>query len=147
MRLRILRACLDSPQTNAQLAARLGMRPATTLHHVRTLVGTGFLAALPVEHGPRGSRPRPYRATRKSWTIDGPDGVGPMVQALVDSLQVVGRAETTVTRLGLRLDDEEKAVLEDRLQAVFEEYATRPPTPGGRPWSLFFTLHPDPDRD
>lgn len=147
LRLRILRACLDTPQTNAQLAARLGLRPATSLHHVRTLVATGFLEALPAGQGPRGSRPRPYRATRKSWTLDGPAGTGPMVQALVDALPLVEERETQTGRLGLRLDEQQRADLGRRLQELLEEYAALPPTPGGRPWSLFVALHPDPDRD
>lgn len=147
LRLRILRACLDSPQTNAQLAARLGMRPATVLHHVRTLVSTGFLEALPAGHGPRGSRPRPYRATRKSWTLDGPAGVAPMVAALVEGLRGVDEEQTVMSRLGLRLDESERDELDARLQSLVEEYAARPPTTGGRPWSLFVALHPDPDRD
>lgn len=147
LRLRILRICLDTPQTNAQIAARLDRPPASVLHHVRTLVDTGFLEALPVEQGPRGSRPRPYRATRKSWTLDGPSGVGPMVQALAEALQVVDPDEAGVSRLGLRLSEQEHTELHDRLQALLEEYAARPPTPGGRPWSVFVALHPDPDRD
>ena len=147
VRLRILRACLDTPQTNAQVAARLGLRPATALHHVRTLVATGFLEALPAERGPRGSRPRPYRATGRSWLLDTPAGTGPMVQALVDSLRLVEERETRMARVGLRLDAEQQAELARRLQDLAEEYAALPPTPGGRPWSLFVTLHPDPDRD
>ena len=144
--------CLDTPQTNAQLAERLGRPPASVLHHVRTLVDTGFLAALPAERGPRGSRPRPYLATGKSWTLDGREDVGPMVTALVDALQQVagqehGPAETTMSRLGLRLDEGEQAELRARLVSLVQEYADRPPTPGGRPWSLFLALHPDPDRD
>ena len=117
------------------------------LHHVRTLVDTGFLEALPAERGPRGSRPRPYRATGKSWTLDGPAGVGPMVQALVEQLQAVDPEQTVMARLGLRLSEDETSELASRLQAVLEEYAARPPTQGGRPLSLFFALHPDPDRD
>ncbi len=147
LRLRILRICLDAPQTNAQVAARLGMPPATVLHHVRTLVDTGFLEALPAGRGPRGSRPRPYRATGKSWTLDSPAGVGPMVQALVDSLRAVDPDQTALARLGLRLDEAQKASLDARLEALVEEYAALPPTEGGRPWSLFLALHPDPDRD
>ena len=45
IRLRIMRLCLDRPLTNKEIAERLGANPATTLHHVRTLVATGFLAA------------------------------------------------------------------------------------------------------
>jgi predicted ArsR family transcriptional regulator len=70
LRVRILRMCLDEPMTNAQIAERLGRPPASVLHHVRTLTATGFLEALPAEEGPRGSRPVPYRATRKSWRLD-----------------------------------------------------------------------------
>ena len=44
LRLRILRLCLDQALTNKQLAGRLGRDPGTVLHHVRTLVATGFLA-------------------------------------------------------------------------------------------------------
>lgn len=147
LRLRILRMCLDAPMTNAELAERLDRAPASVLHHVRTLVDTGFLEALPSTRGPRGSRPRPYRATRKSWTLDGPAGVAPMVAAFVEAVQRVDEDDTAMARLGLRLDDAEREELARRLQALTEEYAARPPTPGARPWSLFVALHPDPDRD
>src|SRR5262245_44839912 len=35
VRLRIMRLCLDRPLTNKEIAERLGVNPATTLHHVR----------------------------------------------------------------------------------------------------------------
>jgi predicted ArsR family transcriptional regulator len=146
LRLRILRMCLDQPRTNAQLAERLGMAPATVLHHVRTLVDTGFLEALPAEQGRRGSRPRPYRATGKSWWIDGGGSANTLVQAFVDSVTQV-EGDFPIGRLGLRLSEAEQEELAERLQALADEYAARPPTPGGRPWSLFIALHPDPDRD
>src|SRR5918999_4320330 len=69
-RLRILRVCLDEPLTNKEIAARLRAHPATTLHHVRKLVATGFLAPQPERRGSRGAREIPYLATRKSWTLD-----------------------------------------------------------------------------
>lgn len=147
LRLRILRMCLDTPQTNARLAERLGMAPATVLHHVRTLVDTGFLEALPAERGPRGSRPRPYRATGKSWWIDGGGGENALVQSFVDG---VGRSPTTdfpMARLGLRLTEEEQAELAGRLHALAEEYRVRDRDAQGEPWSFFYALHPDPDRD
>ena len=72
LRLRILRMCLDEPLTNAQIAGRLGRDPATVLHHVRTLTGTGFLEALPAQKGNRGARSVPYRATGKSWRMENP---------------------------------------------------------------------------
>src|SRR6185312_11020216 len=70
LRLRVLRLCSDEPLTNKEIAARLGRNPATVLHHVRTLVDTGFLEAMPVRRGTRGSREVPYRATGKSWLMD-----------------------------------------------------------------------------
>src|SRR3954454_7131215 len=70
VRLRILRMCLDSAQTNKEIAGRLGVHPATTLHHVRTLVATGFLAAQAERRGARNAREVPYLATRKSWVLD-----------------------------------------------------------------------------
>ncbi|WP_336922114.1 ArsR/SmtB family transcription factor [Aquipuribacter sp. SD81] len=148
LRLRILRMCLDEPRTNAQLAERLGMAPATVLHHVRTLTDTGFLEALPAERGRRGSRPRPYRATGKSWWLDGGANANTLVQAFIDGVSRVPPGEDVpMARLGLRLSPEEQAELAERLQALADEYARRPPTPGGRPVSLFMAVHPDTDRD
>ncbi len=148
LRLRILRMCLDEPMTNAQLAERLGRPPASVLHHVRTLVETGFLDALPTQQGARGSRPRPYRATGKSWLMEHPTYTNrPMVEAFVAESALVPTEELTTTRLGLRLDDTGYAELQDRLHEVLQDFAARPPTPGGRPWSVFLSVHPDPDRD
>ena len=147
LRLRILRMCLDEPQTNAQLAERLGRPPGSVLHHVRTLVGTGFLEALPAEQGPRGSRPTPYRATRKSWTLSTPGSDRAMIRSFLDGVAAADELEVDIARLGLRLDDAGVAELQDRLRDVLEDFAARDPTPAGRPWSLFVALHPDPDRD
>lgn len=148
LRLRILRMTLDEPLTNQEIAQRLGRNPASVLHHVRTLVDTGFLAALPPRRGVRGSREIPYLATRTSWQVEDPDPVAgsrAMVAAFVE--ESAGQALTRVTRLGLRLSDVELDDLERRLSALLEEYAARPPTPGGTPWSLFLAIHPDPNRD
>lgn len=70
LRLRIIRLCLDEALTNQELAERLGEQPATTLYHVRTLARSGFLVAEPERRGRRGAREIPYRATRKSWTLE-----------------------------------------------------------------------------
>ena len=72
LRMRILRVCLGEPRSNKEIAEALGKDPATTLHHVRRLVDTGFLAAQPVRRGVRGSREIPYLATGKSWRIQTP---------------------------------------------------------------------------
>src|SRR3954447_1484355 len=77
VRLRILQLCLHQALTNKEIAARLGRNPATVLHHVRTLLDTGFLVADDERRGARGAREVPYRATRKSWLMDSAGGPGP----------------------------------------------------------------------
>jgi len=52
--MRILRLCLDDALTNKEIAQRLQRDPASVLHHVRTLVDTGFLEALPARRGRAG---------------------------------------------------------------------------------------------
>jgi predicted ArsR family transcriptional regulator len=147
LRMRILRMCLDEPLTNAQIAQRLGRPPASVLHHVRTLTATGFLEALPVQEGPRGSRPVPYRATRKSWQLDVRGAARPMIEAFLESAAGVADDGLLISRLGLRLDEAGHAELVGRLQEVLEDFASRPADPGGRPWSVFLAVHEDPDRD
>jgi predicted ArsR family transcriptional regulator len=147
LRLRILRMCLDEPMTNAQLAERLGRPAASVLHHVRTLTATGFLEALPVQEGPRGSRPVPYRATRKSWHLEEHRSARPAIEAFLESAAELGDDDLRLTRLGLRLDAAGHAELTRRLDEVMQDFATRPPDPDGRPWSVFVAVHPDPDRD
>src|SRR3954449_12893350 len=76
LRLRIIRLAMDEALTNREIAERLGRNPATTLHHVRTLVDTGFLDAQPVRRGTRGAREIPYRATLLSWALEFGDDPG-----------------------------------------------------------------------
>jgi len=165
VRLRILRMCADTPMTNAAIAERLGLNAATALHHVRTLVGSGFLEPMPSTRGRRGARSVPYRATRKSWVLDERRSARAMVEAFTQTLPVLlgdddasdrtsvpgvpalPDPELQVARLGLRLDDDGRAELQRRLDEVLDEFATRPPTPDGAPVSLFLALHRDPDRD
>lgn len=151
VRLRILRACLDEPLTNKEIATRLSANPATILHHVRTLVSTGFLAPQPVRRGPRGSREVPYQATGKSWELrvaDPGEGQHAMVDAFLEEFRLVeDRSRIRMSRLAARLTDDEYAELGRRLMVIFDEIRHRPPSPGGRPYSIFFTMHPDDARD
>ncbi|MEP6559868.1 MAG: ArsR family transcriptional regulator [Nakamurella sp.] len=117
------------------------------LHHVRTLVATGFLAPLPAVQGPRGAWTVPYRATRKSWSTEGHGAVRPMIDAFLQSVAALDDLDLNLSRLGLRLDDAGHAELVGRLDEVLQEFAAREPQPGGRPWSVFLAVHPDPDRD
>lgn len=150
LRLRIIRLTVDEPLTNREIAERLGRNPATTLHHVRTLVDAGFLVAEPVRRGTRGSREIPYRATLLSWSLDfGDDGGGQsavMLETFLEEVRAAGVEHLRAARLGLRLRPEEFDEFEQRLQDLLDEYAARPPADGGRPWSIFVGLHPDPGR-
>lgn len=148
LRIRILRLCLDEPMTNREIARRLGRNPATVLHHVRTLVDRGFLAAEPPRRGARGAREVPYRATRKSWRSPArPGRARVMVDAFLEELALVDDLDDQhLVRLGLRLDGRSYRELLDRLDALLEEYADRAPDPDGSPYSLFLSIHEDVQR-
>ena len=47
----------------------------------------------------------------------------------------------------LRLSPEEHKELRTRLYAILDEFQGRPPTPGGRPYSVFVSIHEDVTRD
>ncbi len=152
LRLRILRLCLDRSLTNKEIAARLDLNPATTLHHVRTLVATGFLAAGPERRGARGAREVPYMATGKSWTLDvresGVEGGNEaMVGAFLDEVRLADQADAHLSRLGLRLDKKDIEELRERVSDLLNEYASRTLDPEGEPYSIFVALYPDKSRE
>jgi DNA-binding transcriptional ArsR family regulator len=148
LRLRILRLCLHEALTNKEFAERLGLDPATTLHHVRTLVRGGFIEPQAERIGARGALEKPYRATNKSWVLSIPRS-GDRFTAVVASIDAM-RAELLVagpdalltnTRLGLQLSNDEITELIARLTTIAHEYAQRPPTPGGTRVGLSTLLH------
>ena len=149
LRLRILRLCLDQALTNKQLAERLGRDPGTVLHHVRTLVATGFLAPDEVRQGAKGALEKPYRSTGKSWTLSlDNDGVAEtsatqaMLEAFLAELAEAGPgAVHDFTRLALTLDDDSLKEFETRLREIFDDFAARPPDPGGKTYGLLFGMH------
>jgi hypothetical protein len=152
VRLRILRMCLDRALTNKEISARLDSNPATTLHHVRTLVATGFLAPQPERRGARGAREVPYLATRKSWRMKDaagtPAGGGrAMLDAFLAEVGNVDPETVPLARLGLRLDEESQRSFRRRLHALLDEYARRPSDPDGAPISVFVAVFRDADRD
>lgn len=147
LRMRILRVCLNEPHTNKEIARRLGKDPATILHHVRRLVDTGFLEALPVRRGTRGSREIPYVATGKSWRIQTPAKDRVLVDAFIEEIALVPVDTVGTARIGFRLTDEHLDELTSRLTVLLNEYVERPDDPDGKPWSFFMALHPDPNRD
>jgi predicted ArsR family transcriptional regulator len=147
VRLRILRMCFSEALTNKELAERLGRNPATVLHHVRTLVDTGFLVAEPVRRGTRGAREVPYRATGKSWLMDGAGRAGqdrdPALAAFLEEVAAVGEQRLESTRLGLRLSVADREDLARRLHELLDEYARRPADPDGEKWSVYLGMHPE----
>lgn len=147
LRLRILRLCLGAALTNKEIAERLGRNPATVLHHVRTLVDTGFLEALPARRGARGSREVPYRATGKSWLMDVDDRPAPrrdpLLAAFLDEVAAVGEEHLQSSRLGLRLSAADLEEFRDRLHGLLDEYARRPADPSGVRWSVYLGMHPE----
>jgi DNA-binding transcriptional ArsR family regulator len=153
VRIRILRLCLDRALTNAELAAALGQRPATVLHHVRTLVSTGFLTEDGWRRGPRGSTEKPYRATGKSWQLHGTlstdDGtiLRSVFQAVAAEITEAGPgAVVEAARVALRLPPDQLDMLVTRLRDLIAEFpsperhlAGEPPA--GDPYALLLVLH------
>src|SRR3954447_24675332 len=108
LRLRILRITLHEPHTNKEIDEALDLNPASVLHHVRTLVDTGFLIEQPRRRGRRGSRGRPYRASGKSWYLDygEPDtvvGRDLLLRTFLEEIQGLPAGALDSSRLGFRL--------------------------------------------
>jgi DNA-binding transcriptional ArsR family regulator len=151
LRLRILRLCLDDGLTNNELSAALGERPATVLHHVRTLVATGFLAEEAWRRGPRGSTEKPYRATGKSWQLDhamsGDANLKAVLEAVAAEVHEAGPdAVIEGARMAMRLRPDQLDELVGQIQRLIENY----PGPGeylatedtgGDPYALLVVLH------
>lgn len=146
LRLRILRICLGEGHTNKEIAAILGRDPASILHHIRTLVRTGFLEAQEERRGARGAREIPYLATRKSWQVSAPAMDRALLNAFLEEVALVPLEEMDTARLGLRLAPADLDDFRNRLQNLLDEVAKLPDDPSAPAWSLFYALHPDPNR-
>jgi DNA-binding transcriptional ArsR family regulator len=151
LRLRILRQCLDEPLTNKQLAAALGEQPATVLHHVRTLVATGFLTEEPWRRGPRGSTEKPYRATGKSAHLDqamsGETALKAVLEAVAAEIDEAGPdAVLEGVRMPMRLSPTQLDQLLGQIRALIasypgpEEYMGSLDAEAG-PYALLVVLH------
>lgn len=143
LRLRVLRLCAFESRTNKELAELLGVNPGTMLHHVRTLVQTGYLATEPERAGAQGAREVPYRATGLSWRTSMPGGSPVLVETFLQQIEGVAPENLDVSWLGLKLNAEHKAELEERLYTLINEFKERGPDPDGDTYSLFTALHPD----
>jgi predicted ArsR family transcriptional regulator len=145
LRLRILRICLHETHTNKEIADILGRDPASVLHHVRTLVRTGFLAAADERRGTRGAREVPYRATRKSWRVSSPAEDRAMLDTFLEEVALVPAEQVDSARLGLRLSPADWAEFNRKLRTLLDEVADRPQDPDAPAWSIFLAMHPDPN--
>jgi DNA-binding transcriptional ArsR family regulator len=144
LRLRILRLCIDEALTNQQLATRLGRDPGTTLFHVRVLERAGFLHAEDQRRGTRGATERPYRITGKSWLLRMRPDAGHSAAVLEAVRQEVAEGGDdgvlALVRLGVRLNEADRAELHRRLRDLGDEFAARD-DPAGEPVGLLLALH------
>ena len=148
LRLRILRLCLHEPRTNKEIADRLGKDPATTLHHIRLLVRTGFLEAQEVRTGARGALEKPYLATRKSWTMrvsrpeDKEEGMTAMLDALRDEMIDAGpHATVEGARIGVKLSPRRAKAFERRIRKLIADLAAEDEDPDGDEYGFFAVFH------
>ncbi|MCK0111615.1 helix-turn-helix domain-containing protein [Ornithinimicrobium sp. F0845] len=142
LRLRILRLTLDEALTNKEIARALDRNPASVLHHVRTLVDTGFLTAEPERRGVRGAREIPYRATGKAWYLDAPGVLaGSIVEAFVSEIAGVTPEQRDFVRLRINGGDVQE--FQKRLYEVVADFRQRPRDPQSPPHSVFIAMHPD----
>lgn len=143
LRLRILRFCLHESHTNREIADEFGINPGTALHHVRTLVDTGMLAAGEPTRGARGAREIRYLATRRSWGADIPGGSSVLIRTFLDDIESVPEDEIETWRMGFRFDEATAREFTADLRALIERYMARDAGEAGRPMSLFAAFHPE----
>lgn len=144
MRWRILRACLDQALTNKELADLLGVNPGSMLHHVRTLVSTGFLAAEESRRGARNAIEIPYRTVELALAAaHNSTGFDDLLLGKGGVRQVQGESEAW--RETVRVDDAGETELRERLDALLAEFRTRGealPQDQARTISIVVSLRP-----
>ena len=143
LRLRILRLCLHESRTNKEIADMLDINPATSLHHVRTLLSNGFLAAEETRRGNRGAKEVPYRSTKLSWGTKLPDAAPLLVDTFLQEIDGLAPQEIQVMRVGLKLSEATQKEMMSRIHAIIEDYAMRDAEPDGVATSLFLAHHLD----
>ena len=76
-----------------EIAELLGLNPATSLHHVRTLLNTGFLEAEERARATGGAKEVPYRSTRMSWGKM-PDAAPVLVETFLQEIEAGPRTRS-----------------------------------------------------
>lgn len=143
LRLRALRLCAFESRTNKELAELLGVNPGTMLHHVRTLVQSGFLEAEPDRAGAGGAREVPYRATGLSWRTSMPEGSPVLVETFLQQIEGLPPEQLDATWLGLRINAEHREEFERRLFELVDEFKERGPDADGETLGFFSALYAD----
>jgi hypothetical protein len=69
-----------------------------------------------------------------------------MLETFLAELALVPAEDVDTSRLALRLPPTDMADFRARLRALMDDFADRPDDPSAPAWSLFITLHPDPNR-
>jgi DNA-binding transcriptional ArsR family regulator len=145
IRLRIIRLTLSEPLTNKELAQRLGRDPATTLHHVRKLVETGFLAAQPPRRGTRGSKEIPYLSTGLSWQLDSHHSRRvdeAILEAYLAEIAETDFEHVNQTRLVVQVSPDAREEFGRRLDELLEEFRNRPVEPGAERTAIYLATYP-----
>ncbi|MDQ6754161.1 MAG: winged helix-turn-helix domain-containing protein [Actinomycetota bacterium] len=143
LRMRILRICLHRSHTNKEIADLLGLNPASTLHHVRTLVRAGFLLPQEPRAGNRGAKEIPYLAGRMSLHTPVPNASSVLLSTFLQEIEGQAPGDIELSRLGIRLNAEHRREMLDRFNALVQEYAQRPADDDGVPTSILFAHHLD----
>ncbi|NIH87988.1 hypothetical protein FHX45_004881 [Amycolatopsis granulosa] len=145
IRLRIIRLTFAEALTNKEIAQRLDRDPATTLHHVRKLVDTGFLAPQSPRRGNRGAKEIPYRSTGKSWELDG-TGDRALAEAILEAylaeVAELDRGELDQSRLVIRVDPDGRREFEHRLADLLDEFKNRSTPGGGEQFAVYVAVYP-----
>ncbi|RJQ88241.1 ArsR/SmtB family transcription factor [Amycolatopsis panacis] len=148
IRLRIIRLTSFEAMTNQELAQRLGRDPATTLHHVRRLVDTGFLVPLPPRRGTRGAKEIPYRSTGLSWHLSNHSAAAAaavgeaMLEAFLAELAEAEPAEVDASRLVLQLAPAEVTEFTRRITELLDEFRSLPPDPAAARTAVYLSIYP-----
>ncbi|PRX46441.1 helix-turn-helix protein [Prauserella shujinwangii] len=146
IRLRIIRLTYPEALTNKEIAERLGRDPATTLHHVRKLVETGFLEPQPARRGNRGAKEIPYRSTGVSWHLDHAPARQRLGEAVLEAylteVAETDPAELDQWRLVARVPPERLVALRGRLQELLDEFGAEPVHPGAEPTAVYIAMYP-----
>ena len=145
IRLRIIRLTFSEPLTNKELAERLGRDPATTLHHVRKLVETGFLAAQPPRRGTRGAKEIPYLSTGLSWQLDSHHSRRvdeAILEAYLAEIAETDFEHVNQTRLVVQVSPDAREVFGRRLDELLEEFRNRPVEPGAERTAIYLATYP-----